>query len=118
MIMGLPLLLVQIFASIAMSASGMLLVAWYNGYTSPWTGPFNFKVFWQENGIPFIYSMFGICLLISIVGLAPDVTGWIKTLTGFEIKVPITNGGAVIMGAIVYDQVRKKFRQNSQQTNT
>ena len=42
--------------------------------------------------------------------LVPTAGEWIKTVTGFEIKQPIDNGGAVFLGAIIYDQVRKSIK--------
>ncbi len=109
-------LLIQTLASVAMAIGGMLIIAWYNGIQSPYTGPFSLKIFWQDNGIPFLYSVFGIATIFSLIAVAPDVTDWIKTISGWEIKMPITNGGAVFLGGMIYDQVRKSNRfKNPQQ---
>ena len=57
-----------------------------------------------------ISSLIGISLIVALMVLVPTAGEWIKTVTGFEIKQPIDNGGAVFLGAIIYDQVRKSIK--------
>lgn len=101
----------QIIYSILMAIGGMLIIAWYNGLTTPKTGNFSFAIFFNENYPAFAYSVVGVALILAIVGIAPDVAAWIKTITGFEIKVPVDNGGAVFIGGLIYELVRKSFKK-------
>jgi hypothetical protein len=101
---------ISILVQIAMASLGMLIVAWYNGIQSPYTGDFSFKYLWKENGQAVVSSLIGISLIVALMVLVPTAGEWIKTVTGFEIKQPIDNGGAVFLGAIIYDQVRKSIK--------
>ena len=83
---------------------GMLLTVWYNGITNYKGTKFSFTEFWNENGNALIYSIVGICIIVSI---APEATEIIKSITGFEFDVPITNGSAVFLGGFIYEMVRK-----------
>lgn len=97
--------------SILMAIGGMLLIAWYNGLTAPKTGNFSFAVFVNENLPTLVYSISGVSLIIALVGIAPELATWIKTITGFEIQIPVTNGSAVFLGGLVYELVRKSFKK-------
>ena len=93
-----------------MAIFGMLIAAWYNGLTTPKTGSFSFSKFINENANAIVYSSIGIILLVAVVGIAPETTDFIKTITGFDIQIPITNGGAVFIGGLIYELVRKSLK--------
>lgn len=103
-------ILLQIILSVGLAIGGMLFVAWYNGWTAPDTGEPDVSKFWEDNKRPFLWSIVGVILIISLVTFVPDVAAGIKTITGFEITVPVSNGAAVFMGIMIYDQVRKRFK--------
>lgn len=100
----------QILITIAVAIIGMLLTVWYNGITNSKGTKFSFTEFWNENGNALIYSIVGICIIVSIVGIAPEATEIIKSITGFEFDVPITNGSAVFLGGFIYEMVRKSLK--------
>lgn len=91
-----------------MAILGMLFQAWYNAFSAPDTGKFDFRKFWEENNDAFMLAIIGVCLIVSIIGLVPEAGEIITTLTGFTINIPITNGGAIFLGGFVYEQIRKK----------
>ncbi len=100
----------SVLIQIAMAMLGVFIMAWYNAVQSPYTGDFSIRYFWKENGQALVSSFIGICLLVSLMVLVPTASQWIKTVTGFEIKTPIDSGGAVFLGGIIYDQVRKSIK--------
>lgn len=103
-------ILIQILnalGTLALYSFGILLVAWDNANNAQQTGPFSFRIFWQDNKDPFlraiIYGVLIVAGLTWITGIQ-DILQYI----GLNITVPITSGGAALLGGLMYDRIRQK----------
>jgi|JI10StandDraft_1071094.scaffolds.fasta_scaffold309271_3 phosphotransferase system glucose/maltose/N-acetylglucosamine-specific IIC component len=90
--------------------AGMMSVAWWNALTSPYTGKPSLRIFWRKNQNPFIFSMITIFGLTTLFVIIPELSGIIQKAFGFTISATTKNGSAFILGMLIYDNVRKKFK--------
>ncbi|MCC6584534.1 MAG: hypothetical protein IT271_12590 [Chitinophagales bacterium] len=91
-------------------AAGMMSVAWWNAMSSPNTGKPSLVIFWRKNKDPFIFSMITILGATTLLIIIPDVSQLIDTIFGITLSATSKNGSAFILGALVYDNIRKKFK--------
>lgn len=103
------ILLAILFNSLV-GGAGMMTVAWWNALTSPYTGKPSFVIFWRKNKDPFIFSMITIFGLTSLFVIIPELSEIIQKALGFNISATTKNGSAFILGMLIYDNVRKKFK--------
>ncbi len=90
--------------------AGMLSVAWWNALTSPYTGKPSLRIFWKKNQDAFIFSMITIFGLTTLFVIIPELSEIIQKAFGFTITATTKNGSAAILGMLIYDNVRKKFK--------
>lgn len=102
-------IILQIGGTLGLSILGMLLVAWYNATTTPSTANFTFRIFWKDNAEAFIWAVFGMVIIITIIAFVPQASDFFKFI-GFNIELPINGVGALTLGGFIYDQARKKSR--------
>lgn len=102
--------LISLSFTVLCAAIGMLTVAWWNGVTSPATGRPSIKYFWKKNKEPFLYSIITVVLIAFILVFIPDVATLVHTVFGISITTPVTNGSGLLIGMLIYDNVRKKFK--------
>ncbi len=86
---------------------GILVVAWDNANNTQSTGAFSFRIFWNENKDPFLRAMiYGLLIVAGLTWITgiQDILQYI----GLNITVPITSGGAALLGGLMYDRIRQK----------
>lgn len=103
------ILLAILFNSLV-GGAGMMTVAWWNALTSRYTGKPSLLIFWRKNKDPFIFSMITIFGLTSLFVIIPELSEIIQKALGFNISATTKNGSAFILGMLIYDNVRKKFK--------
>ncbi len=94
-------------ATLALYSFGILLVAWDNANNTQDTGPFSFKIFWEQNKDPFLRSIiYGVLIVAGLTWITgiQDILQYI----GLNVTVPITSGGAALLGGLMYDRIRQK----------
>lgn len=90
--------------------AGMMSVAWWNALTSPYTGKPSLRIFWRKNKDPFIFSMITVVGVTSLFIIIPDISELLKSILGISLSATTKNGSAFVLGMLIYDNVRKKFK--------
>jgi len=101
---------IQILTTIGIGILAILLIAWYNAFTSPYSGKPDFNIFLKENIDAVIITIIGLILIVALVGIAPEAALFIKSIIGLDIQFPISNGAIVILSAGLYEMVRKYLK--------
>ena len=99
----------QIAGTLGLSILGMLFAAFINANTSPNTGKFTFFIFWRDNAQGFLWAIFGMLIIITILCLVPESSEFLSFI-GFSIKIPMDGVGALTLGGFIYEYARKKFK--------
>ncbi len=102
--------LTSIGITFALACFGMMTVAWWNAITSPTSGKPNIAKFWNDNKQPFIFSAITNLLLVMVLVFVPEIAEFIQKVFGISITVPINNGSGFILGVLIYDTIRKRFK--------
>lgn len=95
--------------TLALYIFGIFLAAYYNATFTPDTGNFDFKKFWADNADAFIRSLVWGVMIVVLVTFVKEASE-VMQLLGFVITVPVSGGGAVILGATIYQAIRKKVK--------
>ena len=103
-------ILLAILFNTLVGGAGMMSVAWWNALTSPYTGKPSLRIFWRKNQDPFIFSMITIFGLTALFVIIPELSEIIQKALGFNISATTKNGSAFVLGMLIYDNVRKKFK--------
>jgi hypothetical protein len=98
--------------TLALFSFGILIVAWDNANNAQHTGPFSFRIFWADNKDPFLRAIiYGILIVTGLTWITgiQDILQYI----GLNITVPITSGGAALLGGLMYDRIRQKRKSKT-----
>ena len=103
------ILLAILFNSL-IGGAGMMTVAWWNAMSSPNTGKPSLVIFWRKNKDPFIFSMITVVGVTSLFIIIPDISELLKSILGISLSASSKNGSAFVLGSLIYDNIRKKFK--------